>query len=264
MMTMLNSNNGKMKKKKTNLLLLEMSVEEFIGEVCRQIELIREHHFTWKSQANFLKELNPDLKENEVLILLNFVENYSFVVYDAVQCYHWNNSQATLHLFIVHYLNANIPVLNFFCVISDKMKHYNTAVHEFMSVILPQIKQILPNLIKCYYFSDGAGSHYKNYKNFADLCHYKADFGVDAGWNFFATSHVMWVCVSLQMLSGQTSTSSNEMFNWCKEKISDISFTYVSAEDVKKHSRLIGLEKCYKSASTVPGIYKIPSLFHTN
>ena len=43
---MLNSNNGKMKKKKTNLLLLEMSVEEFIGEVCRQIELILEHHFT--------------------------------------------------------------------------------------------------------------------------------------------------------------------------------------------------------------------------
>ena len=103
-----------MKKKKTNLLLLEMSVEEFIGEVCRQIELIREHHFTWKSQANFLKELNSDLKENEVLILLNFVENYSFVVYDAVQCYHWNNSQATLHLFIAHYLNANTPVLNFF------------------------------------------------------------------------------------------------------------------------------------------------------
>ena len=137
-------------------------------------------------------------------------------------------------------------------------------MHEFMSVILPQIKQILLNLIKCYYFSDGAGSHYKNYKNFANLCHYKADFGVDAGWNFFATSHVMWVCVSLQMLSGQTSTSSNEMFNWCKEKISDISFTYVSAEDVKKHSRLIGLEKCYESASTVPGIYKIPSLFHTN
>ena len=63
----------------------------------------------------------------------------------------------------------------------------------------------------------------------------------------------MWVCVSLQMLSGQTSTSSNEMFNLCKERISVISFIYVSAEDVEKHSRLIDLEKCYESASTVPG-----------
>ena len=37
-------------------------------------------------------------------------------------------------------------------MISDKMKHDTTAVHKFMSIILPQIKQILPNLIKYYYF----------------------------------------------------------------------------------------------------------------
>ena len=38
----------KEEKNKTNLLSLEMSVEEFI-EVCRQIELICEHHFIAKS-----------------------------------------------------------------------------------------------------------------------------------------------------------------------------------------------------------------------
>ena len=37
------------------------------------------------------------------------------------------------------------------------------------------------------------------------------------------------------------------------DNISGISFIYVSAEDVEKHSVLIGLEKLYKSASTVPG-----------
>ena len=41
-------------------------------------------------------------------------------------------------------------------------------------------------------------------------------------------------------------------FNWCKENISGISFIYVSA-DVKNHSLLIGLEKHYQLASTVPG-----------
>ena len=47
----------KEEKNKTNLLSLEMSVEEFTEEVCRQIELVHEHHFIAKSQANFLKEL---------------------------------------------------------------------------------------------------------------------------------------------------------------------------------------------------------------
>ena len=124
-----------------------------------------------------------------------------------------------------------------------------------MSVILPQIKHILLNLIKCYYFSDGAGFQYKNYKNFANFYHHKADFGKDVEWNFFATSHGkspcggiggtvkhLVACESLQMVSGQIITSSYEMFNLCKENISGISFIYVSAEDVEKHFVLIRVQ----------------------
>ena len=260
----------KEEKNKTNLLSLEMSAEEFIVEICRQIEVIRKHHFIAKSQANFLQELKSGLKENEVLILLDFAEKYSFAVQDAVQGYHWNNSQATLHHFVAYHLNCNTLVSKIFCVISDEMKHDTTAVHKFMSVILPQTKRILPYLIKWYHFSNGAGFQYKNYKNFANLCHHKADFGNDAKRNFFATSHGKGPCdvtggtvkhlvarASLQMVSGQTITSLNEIFTWCKENISCISSIYVSA-DVEKHSILIGLEKCYKSA------YKILSLFHIN
>ena len=35
--------------------------------------------------------------------LLYFAENYSFIVQDAVQGHHWNNSQATLHPFAVYF-----------------------------------------------------------------------------------------------------------------------------------------------------------------
>ena len=31
---------------------------------------------------------------NEIIVLLDFAENYSFLVQDAVQGYHWENSQA--------------------------------------------------------------------------------------------------------------------------------------------------------------------------
>ena len=41
-----------------------------------------------------------------------------------------------------------------------------------------------------YYFSDGAASQYKNYKNLCKLCFHVADHEVTAAWNFlFATSH---------------------------------------------------------------------------
>ena len=56
-----------------------------------------------KNQKNYLKNLKENLKPNEAIIILDFAENCSFVVQDAVQGYHWNNSQATLHPFAVYY-----------------------------------------------------------------------------------------------------------------------------------------------------------------
>jgi hypothetical protein len=33
----------------------------------------------------------------------DFAENYSFIVKDAAQGFHWENSQATLHPFLAYY-----------------------------------------------------------------------------------------------------------------------------------------------------------------
>ena len=182
-----------------------------------------------------------------MLILLDFVENYGFVVQDAVQGHHSTIAkQLCIPLLLMYYLNVNTLVSLIFCIIFDKMKHDTSAVRKFMSVILPQIKQILPNLIKCYDFSDGAGSQYKNYENFANLCHHKADFGVDAGWSFFATSHGkspcdgisgtlkrLVACASLQMVSGQTITSSNEILIGVK-KTSLVSVSFMFLQKVSE------------------------------
>ena len=53
-----------------------------------------------KAQANHLKMAKENLSENELIILLDFAENYSFVVQDAVQGFQWENSQATPHQFL--------------------------------------------------------------------------------------------------------------------------------------------------------------------
>ena len=41
-------------------------------------------------QENFT-ECKENLEENEIIILGGFAENYSFVVQDEVQGFHWNN-----------------------------------------------------------------------------------------------------------------------------------------------------------------------------
>lgn len=54
--------------------------------------------------------------------------------------------------------------------------------------------KICTNDIKIFYYSDGAASQYKNYKNIVNLCHYEKDFDIKTEWNFFSTSHGKSTC----------------------------------------------------------------------
>ena len=41
------------------------------------------------------------MKENLIIVLLDFAENYSFDVQDAVQGFHWDTTLTTLHPFVL-------------------------------------------------------------------------------------------------------------------------------------------------------------------
>ena len=152
------------------------------------------------------------------------------------------------------------------CVISDSMNHETNTVHAFLEVIIKHIKTVMPTLIDIQYFSDGASSQYKNYKNLVNLCCHKDDFGIPAQWNFFATSHGKSPCdgiggtvkrlvarASLQAtISGQILTPL-EMHDWCVINVKGIKFFYVSAIDVVNSCEQFKLEERYSHVSTVPG-----------
>ena len=125
-----------------------------------------------------------NLSENGLIILLDFAENCSFIVPDAVQGFHWENSQATLHSFVAYFRSSigNLKHTSIW-VMSDCLKHDQTAVHCFLTKVITFMKQ------KVNYYIDGTPSQYKNYKGLVNLSHHRLDHGIDAVWNFFATSH---------------------------------------------------------------------------
>ena len=79
-------------------------------------------------------------------------------------------------------------------VISGCLKCDQTAVHCFLTKAITLIKQKVNNIKIIHYYSDGAWSQYKNYKGLVNLCDHRLDQGVDAAWNFFATSHGKSAC----------------------------------------------------------------------
>jgi hypothetical protein len=220
---------------RTILISMQQPLSEFLNTVCEAVDGLRCHHFVAKSQSSYLLDLKESIPSNMVIVLLDFAENYSFLIQDAVQGHHWDNSQVTLHRFAVYYRGGETLKRLSYCVISDCMKHDTIAVHAFISRLLTHLKQNLPDTEKVIYFSDGAASQYKHYKNFANLCHHKSDFQIEAEWHFFATSHGKSPCdgiggtvkrltarASLQAPIDNQILTPCDMFTWASKNIESI------------------------------------------
>ena len=140
----------------------------------------------------FLKKTKANLLPG-TMVVLDFAENYSFVIQDAVQGYHWKNSQATIHLIVTYYKsNTDVPKIEHinFVVISDTLTHDTAAVHLFQKHLIEFLCEQNILVSKVMYFSDGAASQYKNKKNFLNLVNHNDDFGMPAEWHFFC--HFTW------------------------------------------------------------------------
>ena len=251
---------------RTTLVSQQLPMNEFITQVCTAFHELRHHHFVSKAQANFLNELKECLQDDAAIVLLDFAENYSFVIQDAVQGHYWDNSQATLHPFVVYSKCASGTETSSFCIISDSLKHDTVAVHAFITTLLKHIKETKPQTRKIFYFSDGAASQYKNYKNLSNLCHHEQDYGLPAEWHFFATSHGKSPCdgiggtvkrlvarASLQATVENQILSVEEMYKWATGNIQGIHFFYVTSEDIQQNASVFNLEHRFSTAKTVVG-----------
>ena len=73
----------------------------------------------------YLQKLKEDLPLNDIILLLDSAENYSFVCQDNYRS---------------------------LCIISNERNHGAHTVHAFITRIIKQIKQIIPNVVKIHYF----------------------------------------------------------------------------------------------------------------
>ena len=184
---------------RTNLETITKNAEEFISTLVENLVVLQRHAFIARLQASYVARIKEGPMEGEVLVIGDFAENYSFVLQDAAQGFHWNNSQATIHPFVIYHRlplpgddNTNLKSLSF-VIISDCLTHDTIAVHRFQRKLIAHLKDHLP-FEKVIYFSDGAASQYKNKKNFINLVYHEEDFGMPAEWHFFATSHGKGPC----------------------------------------------------------------------
>ena len=242
------------------------SVEDFLNQFIEVLIKLRLHDFIAKNQARFVSEKKEHLSPGEFLVIGDFSENYSFIVQDEVQSFHWNNLQATVHPFLCYYkdVSGNLTSVSF-TIISENKDHNTIAVHLFQRKLIKFLTDHFGTKPKkIIYVSDGCAGQYKNCYNIINLCHHKEDFDVEAEWHYFATAHGKSGAdgiggtvkrtaakASLQRPVDDQILTAIRLYQFLCSEIKGIHFDFASSADHEEEERL--LTERYKYCRTVPG-----------
>lgn len=115
-MKRLHFNNGKLLIGQSWLRKVYWSVDEFIDLLVAAIDNLTPHSYIAKCQANYLKR-KTELPDDCALVLGDFAENYTFVVQDEIQSFHWSKQYCTLHPVVVYYKENGKLAQKSFCFI---------------------------------------------------------------------------------------------------------------------------------------------------
>ena len=89
----------------------EEDFDDFLAKPLSMLFQLTEHHFIAKSQSNFFKKEKDTLNQDECILVLDFAENYSFVIQDCAKGLHWNNLQAAIHPFVLYYVDLEKEIV---------------------------------------------------------------------------------------------------------------------------------------------------------
>lgn len=262
------------------------NIVDFIEYFCDQIQNLLKHDFICKQQSAYVKNKKETLKDGEFLCLMDFAENYAFVVQNAAQGFHWNNNQATIFPAVVYYKEDGELKNKNYVVTSDNLSHDAVAVHTYAKLIMEELKKdfettseyVTPTgktkitrktIKKIFYVSDGAPQQFKNYKNIFNIYFHQRDFGVPAEWHFFPTAHGKGPCdgiggtakrtaanASLQLPHDRPILTPQDLHNWfiTTDRLKGIKFMFSPLADYGKNEKK--LNKRFTNKSRVVDLRK--------
>lgn len=239
-----------------------------------KLQALSSHSYIADQQMKYFKTRKENIKDNEVLVLMDFAENYGFDLQDETQAYHWNHDGCTIHPVVLYFKIKGELCCISLCFVSDDLLHDVGMVWKVQQELVKFIKSRYAFIDQVEYFTDGCAAQYKNCKSFLNLCHHLEDFGIVAKWTFFATSHGKSACdgvggtvkrmvtrYNLQRPLLDQITTAAELFDMCSRSASKIHYIFISAADMVFIRQ--SLKERFNIAKTVKGTRSFHHFFRS-
>lgn len=160
---------GKDGKQKIKIVSIKQRFEDYPRNVIYKLEssldTFLKHNLNITVQYQVIKQLKQNLKDHEILVHVDFSENYCLKYNEEIQSFHFGGSreQVSLHTGVLYYKDNDGGVFRTksFCTISDCLKHDAKAIWAHLCPILKMAQTAVPYEI-VHFLSDSPSSQYRN------------------------------------------------------------------------------------------------------
>ena len=115
----------------------------------QQLDYSEQHTFLKRKQANSFEEKRRAVNGHNIVVQVDFAENYMAIDQDEIQSAHWNHSQVTLFT-VCTWIDSDTTESS--VIVSDDMIHDKLAVSCFPGKILENLKAKHPTTEKINLF----------------------------------------------------------------------------------------------------------------
>lgn len=213
----------------------------FVHKFQNEIKLFKRHVFNMNHQQNKFREATKNIKVNEVVLIIDFSENYQCKHNVEIQGMHFGSSrkQITLHTGVAYIKNRKPEP---FCTISPNNEHSPFSIWAHLYPVINYFKYSYPDIDTIHMFSDGPTTQYRQKINFALFSKYTKYFGFNhASWSFFEASHgknaadgiggVLKRLLDRYVAYGADISDANAAFKLLQDK-SSITLYYITDHDI--------------------------------
>ena len=223
---------------------MEATVAEATEHLQSLLAPFSRHVYNVRLQFKELKYLKENLPNDKIIIHEDFSKNFQVKQQREVMASHWTNENVTVFTAVVYYKEDDELKHSSYAIVSDDLFHEKGSIYAFNKAILTDVcKKVKVN--KVHYWSDEVWSQFKNRFNLTSIIYHPLDFGCEATWNFFETSHgkgapdgvgavikrSVWRAI---LHNRDVINSAQEFASVASKECQNVEVLYVSAEDVNR------------------------------
>ncbi|CAH0407069.1 unnamed protein product [Chilo suppressalis] len=234
--------------KKTTKLQLQDLPRNLIKKLEDSLPRYLKHSLNVIVQYKNIDALKKSLTPKEVLIHMDFSENYNTKFHEEVQSRHFGSSpeQITLHTSVSYLIEPETGLLKTYsmCTVSDCCRHDAEAIWAHVIPILEHVKDVT-HIDTVHFLTDSPSSQYRNRKIFYIISQLQQQFPElkAVSWNYLESGHGKGAPDGIGAVIKRTADSTvrfgndlgtlQDFWNILKLKIKNVELRMITYEDIE-------------------------------